>query len=74
MWAQLLSGVAGGGGGGGTYGNSGSSGVSTPVNTSVGGLGGQSFDLSNRAFAPQAMPTWALLAGVAFVAYLVLRK
>lgn len=74
MWAELLSGVAGGGGGGGggTYGNSGSSGVSTPVTTNVGGIGANSFDFSNRAFAPQT--NWLLIGGLALAAWFLLRR
>lgn len=72
-WADLLSSASGSGGGGGTYGNSGSSGVSTPVSTTTGGFS-QSFDLSNRAFSSSGIPTWAIVAGVVVLAYLVLRK
>lgn len=72
-WLSLLGSAAGGGGGGGTYGNSGSSGVSTPVTTTAGGgIGTQSFDFANRAFAPQT--NWLLWGAVALVGFLVLRK
>lgn len=76
MWEQLAQGISGrdSGGGGSTYGNSGSSGVSTPVTTTTGGLGGQTFDLSNRAFSTSGIPTWAIVAGLALLAFWVLRK
>lgn len=72
-FGDLFSAASGGGGGGGTYGNSGSSGVSTPVTTTTGGLS-QSFDLTNRAFSTSGIPTWAIVAGLALLAFWVLRK
>lgn len=68
-----------GGGGGATYGNSGSSGVSTPVTTTTGGIGSQSFIFGgnpNITSAVQAVQNPWVIAGavVAFGLFVWMKR
>lgn len=66
-----LFGAAGGGGG---YGNSGSSGVSTPITTTQGGIGAQSFAFGGNPNVGAALKSPWLLLGLAAVAVFLWRR
>lgn len=65
------------GGGGGSYGNSGSSGVSTPVTTTQGGIGSQSFNFGGNPNVINAVNSpwlWLGLAAAVVGAVFVWRR
>jgi len=62
-------------GGGGGYGNSGSSGVSTPVTTTQGGIGAQSFAFGGNPNVNAALKSpWVVVGLVALAGVLLWRR